>query len=126
MLPNQTDEQSKYIKKGAANELWYFASVVSGVIDCRLVCDHPHRKQAQMTTLTRRRIRIREPFDPVLSFCAGVGSLARWLAGQIPERTIERYTGHFGADNTGKLYDQMTPREHDECGAFWSGIWEEK
>lgn len=75
--------------------------------------------------LTRRHIRVREPFDPVLSFCAGVGWLARAVAARIPEpRVVEQYTGCMPNDQSG-CYDHMTPRQHDECGAFWSGIYSE-
>lgn len=74
-----------------------------------------------MTTLTQRRIITRERRNPLLLLLAAVGAVARWLAARIPEpRTVERYTGHFGADNRGKLYDQLTAREHDELAAWWN------
>lgn len=79
-----------------------------------------------MTAIARRRIRVREPFDPVLSFCAGVGNLACWFAGRIPERIIERYSGMVGEEKAGNCtYDQLTPQQHDEMGAWWSSFWNE-
>ena len=30
-----------------------------------------------------------------------------------------RYEGHFGADETGKRYDQMTKAEHEEAARWW-------